>query len=80
MELATDYTFYCQLGGTDYGTITVPKGTTVTHDTAMGRDEKYHFVSDFSWIDKNYPEIDNILKHDARFYGIDVPAELILKN
>lgn len=60
-----------------YGQITVPEGTKLTHQTAMGEDKSYHFVNDFNWIDKNYPEIAGILKHDAKFYGINIPAEFV---
>lgn len=60
-----------------YGQITVPKGTRVTHETACGIDENYHFVSDLSWVKKNYPTIANILTHDLYYHGIDVPKEFV---
>lgn len=61
----------------DYADITVPKGTKLTHRTAMGIDKNYHFVDDFKWIAAAYPEIDNILKYDMMYYGIDVPKEFV---
>lgn len=60
-----------------YGKITVPKGTKVTHKTAMGLDESYHFVDEFEWIDKYYSAYSNILKHDVSYNGINVPKEFI---
>lgn len=56
----------------NYGEIIVPKGTRVTHNTAMGEDKNYHFVDDLKWIDTNYPEI-NRIQHDATYYGINIP-------
>lgn len=62
----------------EYGEIVVPKGTTLTHQTASGIDEKYHFVSDLSWITKNYPQYHRMmLLHDATYYGIDIPKEFV---
>lgn len=60
-----------------YGEIVVPKGTALTHKTACGIDEKYHFVSDLSWIKRDYPNIDRVLLHDATYYGIDIPKEFV---
>jgi hypothetical protein len=59
----------------NYGDITVPAGTPVTHTTACGDDPKYHFANTFGWIDRDYPEIAAGLKKDAESYGIDVPIE-----
>lgn len=61
----------------NYGVITVPAGTIVTHETAQGHDENYHFVNSFGWVKTNYPEIANILLHDLTYHGIDVPKEYI---
>lgn len=61
----------------DYGLITVPAGTSVTHKTACGVDKNYHFVNSFEWIYENYPNIASILKHDVTYYGINVPSEFI---
>lgn len=63
-----------------YGEITVPKGTKITHKTAVGDRPDINFVDEFGWIDKNYPEIANILKMDAKSYGIDVPADYVTEN
>ena len=56
-----------------HGKVTVPKGTKVTHQTALGIDENYHFVDDLSWI----PKDNFLLRHDVTYYGINVPKELI---
>lgn len=74
MKTNKDYTIKNYRG---YGEITVPAGTIVTNQTAMGLDENYHFVNDFGWIDKNYPKIARVLKHEATYYGIDIPIEFI---
>jgi hypothetical protein len=63
----------------DYGEIVVPKGTRLTHQTAVGIDENYHFVDDLSWITTSYPTIASILKHDAEYYGINIPVEFVTK-
>ena len=57
----------------DHGTITIPEGIRTTHQTAMGIDESYNFVADLSWIPKNQYG----LKHDATYYGINIPRELL---
>lgn len=59
----------------NYGDITVPAGTPVTHTTACGDDPKYHFANSFGWIDRDYPEIAAGLKMDVETYGIDVPIQ-----
>lgn len=61
-----------------YGEITVPIGTPTTHETAAGKDEDYNFVNALGWIDTNYPDIANILKHDVRHHGIDIPKEYLI--
>lgn len=61
----------------DYGDIKIPKGTATTHKTATGIDERYNFVNDFGWIDRDYNKISRMLKHDATYYGIIIPAEFI---
>lgn len=73
MKTNKDYT----LNFKDYGEITVPKGTRLTHQTAMGIDESYHFVNEYGWIKTNYPNIANILLHDVSHYGINVPKEYV---
>lgn len=61
----------------EYGEIIIPKGTRVSHQTACGFDVNYHFVTDLSWIDRDYPKINGILKFDANYYGIDIPKEFV---
>lgn len=53
--------------------ITIPKGTAITHQTALGIDLNYNFVNDFAWIPKDMP----LLRHDAVYYGINIPADLV---
>jgi hypothetical protein len=52
--------------------IEIPKGTRITHQTAMGIDTNYHFVSNLSWI----PLVNGVkqfgLIHDATYYGINI--------
>lgn len=61
----------------DFGEITVPAGTKVTHMTACGLDENYNFVDQFDWIVRDYPTVARILEMDARNYGINIPAEFV---
>lgn len=61
----------------NYGTIIVPIGVAVTSQTAMGVDTDYHFVNAFAWVRRDYPEIANILIHDLRYYGLNVPEEFL---
>ena len=64
----------------DYGNITVPKGTRVTHQTACGIDENYHFVNDFSWVKPHPGGVPQYgLLHDLTYYGLNVPKEFIEK-
>jgi hypothetical protein len=60
-----------------YGEIIVPAGTKLTHQTASGYDEKYHFVDDLNWIKSSYPDIANLMIHDATYYGIDIPKKYV---
>lgn len=60
-----------------YGEIVVPKGTTLTHMTAVGENVNYHFVQDLSWIKKNYHDQWRPLYHDAYYYGINIPKEFV---
>ena len=60
----------------NHGIITVPKGTEVTHETAMGYDVNYNFVLDVSWVKPFYDDTPNLaLIHDINTYGINVPKE-----
>ena len=58
--------------------LTIPKGTRVTHQTAMGIDKSYHFVSDWSWYK---PEVTGyartMMLHDLHYRGVNVPKEYI---
>ena len=60
-----------------FGEIIVPKGTKLTHQTAMGIDRTYHFVDEYDWIDKQYPAYANILKDEVSGRGINVPKEFV---
>ena len=73
METNQDYTLKFR----GYGEITVPKGTRVSHNTAMGYDEKYHFVTEMGWIYRDYPTVAVLLIHDIIHYGINVPKEYV---
>lgn len=68
----------CTINFRHYGPITIPAWTKLTHRTALGYDDRYNFVDDFNWIDNNYPKIAKILKHDAKYYGINIPIEYVL--
>jgi hypothetical protein len=68
-----DYT----LNFRNLGVITVPKGTKVSHYTATGFDANIHFVCEYQWIDRDYPKINKLLRHDMGFYGLDVPKEFV---
>lgn len=60
------------------GEITVPKGTTVTNETAMGVDPNYHFVNNWSWYKpdlKGYAR--QMHMHDLIHRGINVPKKYI---
>jgi hypothetical protein len=78
MQTKEDYTTRYIVTGKDYGEITVPKGTKLTHQTAMGIDKNYHFVDEFSWI-KPYPDGTPKygLIHDIKYRGLDVPKEYV---
>ena len=79
MTLKRDYTVHFKVSNSDYGLITIPKGTRVTNKTAIGIDKNYHFVDDFSWV----KTIDGIpqygLLHDLQYHGLNVPKEYINK-
>lgn len=77
MKTNRDYTLRFKVANSDYGMITIPKGTRVTHQTALGIDKNYHFVNEYDWIDKNYPNIANLLKMDIHSYGINIPKEYV---
>lgn len=78
MKTNADYTVNYYWSEVDNGTVTVPKGTRLTHETACGLDEKYHFVSDWSWY---RPELTGFVRTmnlwDFTHRGIDVPKEYV---
>lgn len=80
MKTNADYTTHYKVANSDYGQITVPKGTRVTHQTALGIDKNYHFVDEYGWIKENYPRMSYSLMHDVTHYGINVPVEFVDKT
>lgn len=78
MKTSRDYTVEFKVANTNYGEITVPKGTRLTNMTANGIDKNYHFVSDLSWVK---PHDDGTkqygLLHDLTYYGLNVPKEYV---
>lgn len=54
--------------------IIIPKGTRITHNTARGKDEKYNFIDDLSFIDK---KTNFVLWDDACHYGINIDKSMI---
>jgi hypothetical protein len=78
MKTKKDYTVRFKVANVDYGNITVPKGTPLTHRTACGIDKNYHFVSDFSWVKPHEDGTKQYgLLHDLKYYGINVPKEFV---
>jgi hypothetical protein len=79
MKTKADYTVHFRVQNTDYGMITVPKGTEVTNQTALGEDPKYHFVNDFDWIlpHEGTATPQHGLIEDMKNYGLNVPKEYI---
>lgn len=53
--------------------VVVPEGSAVSHETAIGYDENYHFITRTDLGGGMY-------KHDLTYHGIDVPKEFITKN
>lgn len=78
MKTNKDYTVKYNWSPVDYGEIIIPKGTRLTHQTAMGEDKNYHFVADWSWYK---PEITGFARkmmlHDFTHSGVDVPKEYV---
>lgn len=58
--------------------ITIPKGTKVTHQTALGFDKNYNFVDEFGWYK---PELTGFARkmalHDMVHYGINLDSKFI---
>lgn len=78
MKTKRDYTLHFRVANSDYGLITVPKGTRLTHQTACGIDKNYHFVDDLSWVKPHEDGTKQYgLLHDLKYYGINVPKEFV---
>ena len=78
MKTSKEYKVHFKAANTDYGILTIPKGTLLTHQTACGPDENYHFVDDFSWVERNEDGSKQYgLLHDLEYRGIDVPKEYV---
>lgn len=78
MRTKKDYIAKYNWSPIDFGEITIPKGTEVTHQTAMGIDKNYHFVADWSWYK---PEVKGyarkMMLHNFEHSGINVPKEYV---
>jgi hypothetical protein len=76
--LNKDYTTNFKVGKSDYGMLTIPKGTKITNMTAIGYDPLYNFVDDFSWVPTHEDGTKQYgLLHDLKYYGINVPKEFV---
>ena len=65
----------------DYGDITIPKGTRLTHHTACGIDEDYHFVADTRWIKPHSNGTKQYrLIWDATHYGINIDKRHVIET
>lgn len=53
----------------------IPEGLATTNQTAIGYDESYNFLDDFSFLPKEL----QYLKHDLTYYGYNVPKEFLKK-
>jgi hypothetical protein len=53
--------------------LVIPKGTRCRPITEGGTAGRY-WVDDLAWIDE---KANGMLKHDATYYGIDIPAEMV---
>ncbi len=65
------YTVKFYGGGIFPTTLTVPTGSIVSNQTAMGPDDSYRFWTDYT---KTVPA-NSMLAHDLKHYGVNVPAE-----
>ena len=78
MKTSKDYSIHFKVANSDYGIITIPKGTPLTHQTAMGIDKNYHFVDNTSWVNPHENGTTQYgLIHDIKYYGINVPKEYV---
>jgi len=53
--------------------VDIPEGLPVTSQTAMGYDENYNFLNDFSFLPKKL----EYLKHDLIYRGYNVPENFL---
>ena len=64
-----------------HGKVTVPKGTRLTHRTALGIDPNYNFVDSFSWVEEFEFSGRKVrqygLIHDLSYYGLNVPPAYV---
>ena len=56
----------------NYGDLIIPAGT-----QTRKINNNHHVVNEFGWISRKYPEICNILLHDATYYGIRIDESSI---
>ena len=57
-------------------TITIPKGSKATNQTACGIDDNYRFWIDFYTIIEKLTGFKNsLLHHDLTYYGLNIPVE-----
>jgi len=78
MKTNKEYKVHFRVANTDYGILTIPKGTSLTHMTASGIDKNYHFVNDTSWVKPHSSGTPQYgLLHDLKYYGINVPKEYV---
>lgn len=77
-----------KVGRTDYGMLKIPAGTKVTHQTAAGYDENYHFIDEFEWLDRDPERVaqakasrmsitsfNALIKSDMMTHGLNVPSD-----
>ena len=88
LKTQEDVTINFKAATSDYGELVVPAGTRVTHNTAMGSDDKYNFVNDFDWLDKDKGRMkqaeeagmdikafNELIKSDMSSYGLNIPGQ-----
>jgi len=77
--LKEDVTIRFKVTTHDYGELTVPKGTKITNQTAMGVDENYNFVDDFSWVGRDSDgNKQALLLHDLEHVGLNIPSKHVV--
>lgn len=59
-------------------TLIIPKGTSITHNTALGFDKNYNFINEFSWYK---PEITGFARKmilfDMTHKGINIDHKFV---